>query len=174
MISTLANIRAHLESEVRSTFDVTEGIGQLVRVDGEISSAHFDGMARQAISSQPHIRHIALAPDDVVRNIFPLEGNRKVLGLDYRKLPEQYRAIERSREQKKRFWLGPCIWFRVAWHSSIVDPFSSATLAAKTLTGAMLQSSQTCFNCSLPAVSLPIKTCNWPFAEKMQQVQAAG
>lgn len=107
LISTLANIRAHLESEVRSTFDVTEGIGQLVRVDGEISSAHFDGMARQAISSQPHIRHIALAPDDVVRNIFPLEGNRKVLGLDYRKIPEQYRAIGRSREQKEALLAGP-------------------------------------------------------------------
>nr|WP_314526352.1 EAL domain-containing protein [uncultured Pseudomonas sp.] len=107
VISTLANIRAHLESEVRSTFDVTEGIGQLLRVDGEISSAHFDGMARQAISSQPHIRHIALAPDDVVRNVFPLQGNREVLGLDYHKIPEQYRAIERARQQQEAILAGP-------------------------------------------------------------------
>jgi diguanylate cyclase (GGDEF)-like protein/PAS domain S-box-containing protein len=107
VISTLANIRAHLESEVRSTFDVTEGIGQLLRVDGEISAAHFDGMAQQAIASQPHIRHIALAPDDVVRNIFPMEGNQGVLGLDYRKIPEQYRAIERSRELKEALLAGP-------------------------------------------------------------------
>lgn len=107
VISKLANVRAHLESEIRSTFDVTEGIGQLLRLDGGITSDHFDGMSKQAIASQPHIRHIALAPNDVVRNVFPLEGNEGVLGLDYRKVPDQYGALLRSREQKTSLLAGP-------------------------------------------------------------------
>ncbi|MHC8366726.1 bifunctional diguanylate cyclase/phosphodiesterase [Pseudomonas sp. ZT5P21] len=107
--SRLANVRAHLESEVRATFDVTEGIGQLLRLDGDITSGHFDGMSKLAIATQPHIRHIALAPNDVVRNVFPLEGNEGVLGLDYRKLPVQYGALVRSREQKAPLLAGPVV-----------------------------------------------------------------
>ncbi|MCX2901547.1 EAL domain-containing protein [Pseudomonas mandelii] len=107
VISKLANMRAHLESEIRSTFDVTEGIVQLLRLDGRITSEHFNGMAKQAIASQPQIRHIALAPKDVVYNVFPLEGNEGVLGLDYRKIPNQYGVLLRSREQKTSLLAGP-------------------------------------------------------------------
>ncbi|VVQ10623.1 EAL domain-containing protein [Pseudomonas fluorescens] len=107
VISKLANVRAHLESEVRSTFDVTEGIAQLLRLDGRITAEHFNGMAKQAISSQPQIRHIALAPNDVVYSVFPLEGNESVLGLDYREVPDQYGVLLRSREQKTSLLAGP-------------------------------------------------------------------
>ncbi|WP_156363976.1 EAL domain-containing protein [Pseudomonas mandelii] len=107
VISQLANVREHLESEIRSTFDVTEGIAQLLTLDGGITAEHFDGMSKQAMASQPHIHHIALAPDDVVRNVFPLKGNEGVLGLDYRKIPTQYGAVLRSQETKAPLLAGP-------------------------------------------------------------------
>jgi diguanylate cyclase (GGDEF)-like protein/PAS domain S-box-containing protein len=107
VLSTLANVRARLESEVRSTFGVTEGIAQLVQLDGKIASEHFDGMSRQAIASEPHIRHIALAPNDVVRQVFPLAGNEGIVNLDYRKMPDQYGALLRSREQHASLLAGP-------------------------------------------------------------------
>ncbi|QVW25613.1 EAL domain-containing protein [Pseudomonas hormoni] len=107
VISKLANVRTQLESEVRSTFDVTDGIAQLLRLDGGISSEHFVGMSKQAISSKSHIHHIALAPNDIVRNVFPVEGNEKVIGMDYRKIPDQYDALLRSREQKTSLLAGP-------------------------------------------------------------------
>lgn len=105
--SKLANLRAHLESEVRSTFAVTDGIAQLLRLDGGITSEHFEGMSRLAIASQPHIHHIALAPNDVVRNVFPLEGNEKILKMDYRQVPDQYGALLRSRENETSLLAGP-------------------------------------------------------------------
>ncbi len=107
VISKLANVRTRLESEVRSTFDVTDGIAQLLRLDGGISSEHFVGMSKQAISSKSHIHHIALAPNDIVRNVFPVEGNEKVIGMDYRKIPNQYHALLSSREQQTSLLAGP-------------------------------------------------------------------
>ena len=107
VLSKLAYVRAHLESEIRSTFDVTEGIAQLLRLDGGITSEHFDGMSKQAIASQPQIHHIALAPNDIVRNVYPIEGNEGVLGLDFRRVPDQYGALLRSREQKTSLLAGP-------------------------------------------------------------------
>lgn len=105
--SKLANLRTQLEGEVRSTFAVTDGIAQLLRLDGGISSEHFEGMSRQAIASQPHIHHIALAPNDVVRDVFPREGNEKVMGMDYRKVPDQYGALLWSREHEASLLAGP-------------------------------------------------------------------
>ncbi|QKG67076.1 hypothetical protein HP062_16655 [Pseudomonas sp. B14-6] len=96
----LTGVRAHLEGQIHSTFDVTEGIAQLLRLDGGITSAHFEGMAKQAIALQPHIHHIALAPGNVLRSVYPLKGNEGILGVDYRNVPGQYAAVLRSLESR--------------------------------------------------------------------------
>ncbi|HET7776101.1 MAG TPA: hypothetical protein VFK74_07025, partial [Azospira sp.] len=93
----LATIRAQLEGQILATFSVTEGIVHLLRHDGTITQDHFAGMAAQAIAASPHIRNIGLAPDDVIRYIYPLAGNEKALGLDYRSRPEQYGMVKRAR-----------------------------------------------------------------------------
>jgi len=105
--SQLAGVRSHVEAQIRSRFDVTEGLAQLLRLDGGISPEHFQGMSKLAMASQPDIRHIALAPNDVVRDVFPLEGNERVVGLDYRTVPDQFGALLRSREIKAPLLAGP-------------------------------------------------------------------
>ena len=105
--STLGNIQTRLESAIRSTFDVTEGIAQLVRLDGDITAAHFQGIAREAISLQPQIKHVVLAPNDIVDNVFPIQANEKFIGVDYRNLADQYGALLRSRENRTSLLAGP-------------------------------------------------------------------
>ncbi len=106
--SELAMVRARLEGQIRATFDVTEGIVHLLRLDGgEMTPQRFDGMARQAIEVAPHIRSIALAPDDVVRQVYPRAGNEKVLGTDFRTLPDQYPAVQRAHETRSALLAGP-------------------------------------------------------------------
>ncbi|MBK4997780.1 EAL domain-containing protein [Pseudomonas sp. S31] len=85
----LAGVRGALEAQLRAAFGEAEGIAQLITVDGAISVEHFRNMAEDALSSVSYMRTIALAPDDVVRDIFPLQGNEGLIGLDYRRLPEQ-------------------------------------------------------------------------------------
>ncbi len=103
----LAGVKARLESQVRSTFDVTAGIGQLLSLDGTITAAHFDGMSQRAIESQPHIHHLSLAPNDVVSRVFPIAGNQQILGLDYRTVADQYPALELARKNKTSVLAGP-------------------------------------------------------------------
>ncbi|EXF95627.1 membrane protein [Pseudomonas fluorescens HK44] len=88
---------AQLQSQIGLAFSETEGIAQLLRVDDAISPEHFRGIAREAIHSVPHISRIAMAPDDVLSDIYPLEGNESVLGLDYRNLTDQYPLLRRSK-----------------------------------------------------------------------------
>ena len=103
----LSGVRANLEAELRSAFSETSGIAQLLSADGSISAAHFHGMARQAIVSVPYIRHIALAPTDVVADVYPLAGNQDVLDLDYRSLPDQYPLLQRARDREQAVLAGP-------------------------------------------------------------------
>ncbi len=103
----LSGLRAGLEAQLRTAFGETEGIAQLISTDGTITPEHFHDMARQAIASVPYIRHIAVAPADVVADVFPLEGNQRILGLDYRTLPTQYPMLQRAQENHRAVLAGP-------------------------------------------------------------------
>jgi diguanylate cyclase (GGDEF)-like protein len=103
----LSGVRTALEAQLRSAFGETEGIAQLLSADGDISPEHFHDMARQAIASVPHIRHISLAPGDVIADVYPLKGNQGIIGLDYRHLPDQYPMILRAREHYSPVLAGP-------------------------------------------------------------------
>lgn len=103
----LSGIRASLETRMRSAFGETEGIAQLLSADGDISAAHFHDMARQAMESVRYIRHISLAPNDVIADVYPLHANQSILGLDYRRLPDQYPLVLRAREGEEAVLAGP-------------------------------------------------------------------
>ncbi|MDU9393011.1 putative bifunctional diguanylate cyclase/phosphodiesterase [Pseudomonas japonica] len=103
----LSAIRAGLEAQMRSAFGETEGIAQLLSADGDISTRHFHDMARQALESVSYIRHISLAPNDVIADVYPLEHNHAVLGLDYRLLPAQYPLVRRARDRQEAVLAGP-------------------------------------------------------------------
>ena len=103
----LATIAARLEGEVRSTVNLTEGIAHLVQHEGAVTPERFAGLARQAMAENRQIRNIALAPGDVLRYVYPLQGNESILGIDYRTLPDQYPLIERAREIGAGILAGP-------------------------------------------------------------------
>lgn len=103
----LSGIRAGLEAQLRAAFGETEGIAQLIVADGQISSGHFRGMVREALGSAPYLRHVSMAPDDVVSDVYPLDGNRDIIGMDYRRLPDQYPMLRWARERRQAVLAGP-------------------------------------------------------------------
>ncbi|HDS1733058.1 EAL domain-containing protein [Pseudomonas sp. BP8] len=103
----LAGVRGALEAQLRAAFGETEGIAQLIAADGAISAEHFHGMAREALASVPYMRHVSLAPGDVISDVYPLKGNLTIIGLDYRRLPEQFVTLQSAREQQQPVLAGP-------------------------------------------------------------------
>lgn len=53
------------------------------------------------------LRNIGAAPDMVIRLMYPLAGNEKAVGLDYRKTPGQRAAAERARDTGQLILAGP-------------------------------------------------------------------
>ncbi|WP_411564856.1 putative bifunctional diguanylate cyclase/phosphodiesterase [Pseudomonas shirazensis] len=103
----LSGVRVALEAQLRAAFGETEGIAQLITADGVISAEHFRGMAREALASVPYMRHVALAPDDVINDVHPRGGNLSVIGLDYHTLPDQYAMLELAQQRQQPVLAGP-------------------------------------------------------------------
>ncbi|CAM3992924.1 putative signaling protein [Pseudomonas reidholzensis] len=103
----LSGVHSALEAQLRAAFGETEGIAQLIAADGGISAEHFHGMAREALDSVPYMRHVVLAPGDVVSDVYPLKGNQKIMGLDFRRVPEQFPMLQNAREQQRPVLAGP-------------------------------------------------------------------
>jgi diguanylate cyclase (GGDEF)-like protein len=103
----LSLLSAQAQTQVRNTFSQTEGITQLLSVDGSISAEHFHGIVDQAKAAVPALRHVVLAPNDVIADVWPLLGNEVLVGKDYRSLPDQYPLIHLARSLGIPILAGP-------------------------------------------------------------------
>jgi signal transduction histidine kinase/sensor domain CHASE-containing protein len=100
-------IRAELSRELFSAIHLTQGIASLVTVDGEISEGRFRALAGELISRSTVIRNIALAPGNVIRSVYPLEGNLPAVGLAYETSPQQWPSVQRMMAEKRTIVAGP-------------------------------------------------------------------
>jgi len=106
-ILELIAVQAQLDHVLKESLRGTEGIIHLVQYQGDLPQALFESLAAQAIRNHRQIRNIAYAPGNVITRIYPLAGNERALGLDYRTIPEQWRTVERAREQAEPVLGGP-------------------------------------------------------------------
>ncbi|WP_243247143.1 bifunctional diguanylate cyclase/phosphodiesterase [Pseudomonas maioricensis] len=103
----LSSLGTRLAERVRFAFSGTEGIAQLISIDGSISPQHFRRMAQSAIEAVPYIRHIVIAPGDVIQDTYPLAGNEGIIGLNYSTRPEQFPLIVKARLSGAALLAGP-------------------------------------------------------------------
>lgn len=107
VIQELATIRARLEGVINTVFSATSGLTEVIAYQGGISPDLFNALAAQAIVTHPAIRHIGVAPDDIVTLVYPLEGNRQTIGLHHETIPEQYANIQQARHTRQPVFSGP-------------------------------------------------------------------
>lgn len=94
-LSQAGAIRAVLESELTASAYLANGIESYVAARrGAIQAHDIEGMLADIYKRGRHFRNIGIAPDNRIRFLFPLDGNEKALGLDYRDNPQQWPAVE--------------------------------------------------------------------------------
>jgi sensor domain CHASE-containing protein len=105
--SELDKVRGDLSRELFASINLTQGLVSLVTIQGEISHQQFEAIAGELMSHAHNIRNIALAPDNVIRFIYPHQGNEEALGLDYLKTTEQRETVLRAISEKRMIVAGP-------------------------------------------------------------------
>ncbi len=100
-------LQSRLEGNLRSNILLVRGLVSVIAAEPGIDQARFARAARPLFEGQPQLRNIGAAPDLVVRLMYPLAGNEKAVGLDYRKMPAQFEAADRARRTRELVLAGP-------------------------------------------------------------------
>lgn len=103
----LETIRSALSRELFGAIHLTEGISGLVAIEGELQEEKFHRLAAELIRRNKLIHNVVVAPGNVVRFTFPMEGNERVIGLDYRENPAQWPSVERMMRERRLVLAGP-------------------------------------------------------------------
>ncbi|WP_417578928.1 diguanylate cyclase domain-containing protein [Nitrincola sp.] len=106
-IERLAEVRANIEGAFNGATNLTAGLIAFVSANGEISEEFFTRLSKQLLEQNHLIRHITLAPDNIIRYVYPLEGNEVALGLDLLHHPEQGLTTKIMMETAEPVLAGP-------------------------------------------------------------------
>ena len=107
VLSEAGAVRARLEREINSTFYLTRGLIAYVSIHPHLTQHEFNEIAAEIVQEGEHVRDIGLAPENVVRFVYPLKGNEAALGLHYMDHPDQRTAVLRMMRSGRTVVAGP-------------------------------------------------------------------
>ena len=106
-LAQLVEARDRLESSLIGDVQLVQGLISVIAADPTIDQKRFERAARPLFAGRTQLRNIGGAPDMVIRLMYPLAGNEKAIGLDYRKTPAQFAAAEQARLARQVVLAGP-------------------------------------------------------------------
>ncbi|WP_419770462.1 MAG: diguanylate cyclase [Candidatus Marinarcus sp.] len=107
VLKELSQIRAKLEQSINSTFLLINGLMAYVTTHPNLSQKDFKDYSQELMSHSIHIKNITLAPNNIIRYVYPLKGNEAALNLNLLSNPNQKRTVERMLKEKKTVIAGP-------------------------------------------------------------------
>lgn len=89
----LSVLRSNLEFELYTNIELIRGAAAYIVLNPDIDQAGFSRYVSQLLEQRNNIINIAGARGFVINLIYPIEGNEKALGLDYRVNEEQRESV---------------------------------------------------------------------------------
>lgn len=102
-----ATTRAKIEGLVMRDIQVAQGLAAHVAVHEDMPADEFRIIAEYLHQSAPHVRHLALAHNNVVSHIHPLDANKAALGVDILAHPFQRDAVLKAQTSRLAVLGGP-------------------------------------------------------------------
>tara|TARA_R110002020_G_scaffold136630_17_gene304786 strand:+ start:2166 stop:4832 length:2667 start_codon:yes stop_codon:yes gene_type:complete len=103
----LGLVRAKLEGNINSNIQLVRGLVAVIETQPDIDQLSFSKIASGLVGTHSQLRNIAGAPNLVVSLMYPLRGNEKAIGLDYRINEMQREAAMRAVESQEMVLAGP-------------------------------------------------------------------
>lgn len=100
-------VRARLEGSINGNLQLVRGLVATLSTEPDMTQERFADLAEKTFEQHSQLRHVAAAPDLVVRLMYPLAGNEKAIGLDYRENDAQRAAALRARDIGNVVLAGP-------------------------------------------------------------------
>ncbi|MEC7471357.1 MAG: EAL domain-containing protein [Pseudomonadota bacterium] len=103
----LASLRANLEFELYTNIELMRGVSAYVSLNPELGQDEFSQFVGGLLAQRNSIINIGGAKDFVVQMIYPIEGNEKARGIDYRDIPAQRDSVFKAISVRKTILDGP-------------------------------------------------------------------
>lgn len=100
-------IRSRLETYINGNIQLVRGLIGTIATEPGMKQPRFSELAHSIFSERSQLRNLAAAPDLVVSMVYPVSGNEKAIGLDYRKNDKQRATAMRVMETGKLVLAGP-------------------------------------------------------------------
>lgn len=100
-------LRTQIEGELNAAVFLVDGLANYVSAHPELDNDDFNRFARQMMRADAPIRHITLAPDNVIEHAYPLEGNEAAIGVDIGEVPDQSFSVDRMVDEQRTVVAGP-------------------------------------------------------------------
>ncbi len=107
MLGSVSLIRAKLEGSINGNIQLVRGLVATLATEPGMKQQRFAELAANLLAEKSQIVIVAGAPDLVVSLIYPVKGNKSVIGLDYRKNEAQRDAAFRVRDSGELILAGP-------------------------------------------------------------------
>ncbi|MGZ5049959.1 MAG: PAS domain S-box protein [Methylobacter sp.] len=104
---SLLVLQARIESQLNANIQLARGLVAVIAKNPQLTQGEFEQAAKPLFEGRSLLRNIGAAPDMVIRLMYPLPGNEKAIGLDYRNAPTQIEAAERARDTGNLVLAGP-------------------------------------------------------------------
>ncbi|HEX5365019.1 MAG TPA: EAL domain-containing protein [Gallionella sp.] len=105
----LGMIRSRLEGSLYSDIQLVKGLVSVIAANPGLGQAQFSRAAKPLFDGSTNLRNIGAAPNMVIRMMYPVAGNEKAIGLDYRNTPSQFEMAEKARTTGKMILAGPLV-----------------------------------------------------------------
>lgn len=96
LLQRVSHHAASVEASIRTAVVVSETLRTEIILNPDQPLSRLDTRVHILLKDYPLFRHIAVAPDLVIRYVYPLSGNEAALGVDYRQIPDQYAAVKKA------------------------------------------------------------------------------
>lgn len=103
----LSILRSNLEAELMADIYNASTLATLITLLPNEEERKLNIAANRILNKSKRISVIGIAENDIVRYLFPLQGNESVLGLDYRTVPEQWVQVQKAKDIEEIFIAGP-------------------------------------------------------------------
>lgn len=100
-------IRAKLEGNINGNLQLVQGLVSTIVTEPYMGQQRYASLAANLFKQDSQLRNIAGAPDLVISLMYPMEGNEKAIGLDYRNSDSQRMAALRARDERALVLAGP-------------------------------------------------------------------
>lgn len=103
----LTSISAKLEGDLQTNLSMLSGFAAYISAEPNLSYEDFRQYAREIFRKEPMLVNFATAKNLVVNYVYPLAGNEKIIGLDYRNNSAQKEMVMQVANTGQLLVVGP-------------------------------------------------------------------